>query len=87
MLNSRLKKTILFFLIYYISNLCLWYFFDRSNNIKATNNAGLEYFETNLFNPLTNFGYSLSFNYYWVKSGIISIVIILLFNKKIGEKY
>jgi len=83
-LNSKFKKILAFFFFYYISNILLWYIFDRN----FTNNAIIKYGldneidKVNILDPITNLGYSITFQYYWLKSGCISIVIMYLILRK-----
>lgn len=81
-LNSKFKKILAFFFFYYISNILLWYIFDKEIVTNATLKYGMVTNNVNLFNPLTNFGYSIGFSYYWLKSGTISIILIYLLLKR-----
>ena len=84
MLNSKLKKILAFIFIYYISNILLWFIFDRNftNNAMIKFEYGNEIDKVNILDPFTNLGYSIGFNYYWAKSGFISIVIMYLILRK-----
>ncbi len=78
MLNTKFRKILLFLFLYYTSNIILYYIFDLQEVKNATLNAGFQYEETNLFNPGTNLGFSLTFNYYWLKSGLLSSIVLFL---------